>query len=103
MTKERLGNDRRTGQWFWRRLLIFACATFCMTLLVYLVWYGNQSGELDRLIAQGCFWLLGGLVFFYVTGATAQDVIAGARAVRGMPDREYRQEPSFERPTMGQV
>ena len=105
MKPERHGNDRRQNQWFWRRLLIMAVSTFCMTLLVWLCWNGNQSGQLDQLIAQGCFWLLGGVVFFYVTGATAQDVISGARAVRGMPDHEER--PSYERPPesarMGQV
>jgi hypothetical protein len=79
-------DERRQGQWKWRRLLIFMTAATCIGLLVWLTWNGTQDGYLHAIIAQGCFWLLGGLVFIYVAGATAQDVVALVKGVRGVGD-----------------
>lgn len=75
--------ERRQGQWFWRRLMIIALSVFCMTLETYLAWYGHQDGELHKLQAEAGFWVLIGLAFMYIFGATAQDVIALVTAVRG--------------------
>lgn len=54
-----------------------------MTMLTWLAWNGVQSGALHLLIAEGCLWLLFGLALLYVAGATTQDIIALATAVRG--------------------
>ncbi len=65
--------NKHIGDWFHRRLMIYALLTFCMTLLVWLAWYGT-NGDLHLMIAEGCFWLIGAILFFYIVGATVQDV-----------------------------
>lgn len=51
-----------------RRVLVYAVMAFCMTMLVWLMWNGQQDGELHKLIATGCFYTMGCIVLFYVLG-----------------------------------
>lgn len=81
-----MSDERRKNQWFWRRLLIFGIAALCSGILIDLTWYGVQDGALHVRIADGCFWTLGLLVFIYVAGATAQDIVALVKGFRGGAD-----------------
>lgn len=64
-------------------MMMFSVVAVCCALEVWLAWYGQQSGELHRLQAEGCFYIMGGITFVYVGAATAQDVIALVKAFRG--------------------
>ena len=82
------GAPRRVNSWFWRRLLTYMLTAFSMTMLVWLAWNGVQDGELHKVIAEGCLWLLFGMAFIYIGGATADDILSLARTVRGVPEKD---------------
>lgn len=90
--------DRRGGQWFWRRSLVFVNTGFCMTLETWLAWYGQQGGELHKLQAEGCFWLLTGGLAIYVLGATTQDIISFVTALRGGMVKNDNRGDTHDRP-----
>lgn len=77
---------RRGNQWFWRRLMAYAQVAFSMTMLTWLAWNGVQSGELHKLIAEGCLWLLFGNFVVYVSGATIDDLVSLVKGVKGIPE-----------------
>lgn len=72
--------------WFWRRLMAFAQVTFSMTMLTWLAWNGVQDGNLHKLIAEGCLWLLFGNFLIYVAGATVDDLVSLVKGVKGIPE-----------------
>lgn len=76
--------QRRKNSWFWRRLLVYAIVTFCMTMLTWLAWNGVQDGKLHAIIAEGCMWLLVAVYLTYVVGATTDDLISLVNGVRGI-------------------
>ncbi len=80
--------QRRSNQWFWRRSLVFIITAFCMTALTWLMWNGVQNGELHKIIAQGCMWLLAVIYITYVVGATTDDLVSLAKGVRGIQDHK---------------
>jgi len=78
--------ERRPHSWFWRRTMAFAMTAFSMTLLTWLSWNGIQNGELHKLIAEGCMWILFGVFLVYVGGATTDDLVSLVKGVRGIPE-----------------
>lgn len=68
-----------------RRILIYAVLTFCMTLLVWLAWNGTHDSELHQQIADGCFFLMGIVVVFYVLGGNIDGLVAALPFMRGAP------------------
>lgn len=64
----------------------FAIVAFCMTILTWLAWYGEGASQLHILIATGALWLLGAVYLTYVGGATTDDLVSVAKAVRGLPE-----------------
>lgn len=80
------------GGWFYRRLLTYAITAFSMCMLTWLAWNGVQNGELHRLIAEGCFWLLVAVFSLYVGGATMSDIITLTRAIKGQPEPARKDE-----------
>lgn len=61
--------------WFYRRCLIFSSFVLACAMLAYLAKYGTD-GKLHLLIAEGCFWVIAADILIYVTGASADDLIA---------------------------
>lgn len=81
-------NIKNPTGWFWRRLMAYAMAAFCMTMMTYLAWYGIQDGQLHQLIAEICGWLMGAIFLIYVGAATIDQLVSVLRAFRGLPDKE---------------
>jgi hypothetical protein len=52
-----------------RRILVWAVMAFCMTLIVWMAWNGRDNSDIHKLIVDGCFFLIGLVVVFYVLGA----------------------------------
>ena len=63
-----------------------------MSVITWLAWNGVQNGELHRLIAEGCFWLLVAVFSVYVGGATFSDIITLTRAFKGQSDPQKKDE-----------
>ncbi len=74
--------------WFWRRSMAFIMVAFCMAMITWLAWNGIQNGELHKLIAEGCIWLLAAIFFIYVGAATTDQLVSLTRAFRGLPDKD---------------
>lgn len=62
--------------WTYRRWLIFLSFFYSCAQLAYLSAYGNPTSELHQLIAEGCLWIIFADILIYVTGASADDLIA---------------------------
>lgn len=75
---------KKGNQWFWRRLMGYAQTTFSMSMLTWLAWNG-RDGDLHKLIAEGCLWLLFGNFLVYVAGATTDDLLMAIKGARGLP------------------
>ena len=67
--------------------MAYAQVAFSMALLVWLAWYG-RDGELHKLIAEGCLWLLFGNFVVYVSGSTVDDLVSLVKGVKGIPDND---------------
>lgn len=58
-----------------RRAIIYATVVFCGVMLTWLAWYGDKDSQLHMLIAEGCFYLLGFVILFYVLSANIDGAI----------------------------
>lgn len=62
--------------WYYRRWLIFSSFAYACAQLAYLSHFGVHDSELHQLIAEGCLWIIAVDLLVYVTGASADDLIA---------------------------
>ncbi len=76
-----------------RRVLIYIVMAFCMTMLVWLAWYGRDNSDIHKLLVEGCFWTMGLFVIFYVLGANIDSLVAMLPFLRGGAMANQQQAP----------
>ena len=78
MTKK----DDRLGTWQHRRKFMWWNTFFNMVIISYCVSF--KDNDIAAIAVQACFWSNTATLFFYVFGATVQDILAlRTGAVRG--------------------
>lgn len=100
-----MGGTSRAGEpsWFYRRGLVYVVVAVCFAIIWRLI--DAIDNELNRLIAEGCFWTIVALVLTYTGAATVQDIVAiwTMRTARPYADVPLDPTPAAPQPPADQT